>query len=142
MYIAVKFEVGFYYRVWFGCLAAALVASVIYPQAGARIVYVYSIPTWLGVVALNAYEGHGLMSYLKANHYEKWAHITSTPVSGPGGQNSFRSLPFLYSNDDLGDSTLAELKRRHRAVGKLILLVFVHYPFVWVLFSIRAQRAA
>jgi hypothetical protein len=62
-----------------------------------------------------------------ANHNEKWSQLTCVPGFGPGGVNSFRTLPWLYSAGDQGDSRLASLKQQHRDVIQLMATVFVRY---------------
>jgi hypothetical protein len=49
---------------------------------------------------------------------------------GPGGQNSVRFLPWLYSRDDLGDPVVASLKQEHRDFLRWWLTVFVSYLVV------------
>ena len=53
--------------------------------------------------------------YLREKHFEKWKYLTSSSFLGPGSANSFRGLPFLYNNDDLGDKTvlLYKIKIKH-----------------------------
>ncbi len=74
---------------------------------------------------LNVIEGHRLMAYLEDHHREKWAEITHVPGFGPGGVNSFRTLPWLYSPDDLNDATLAILKEQHRDFIRWAITVFL-----------------
>ena len=63
-----------------------------------------------------------LNRYLREHHIEKWKYLTSSRWFGPGGANSLRAIPFLYSNDDLGDSVVRLYKKRIR---KLLLYIFI-----------------
>jgi hypothetical protein len=92
------------------------------------------------MMAINLYEGRRLMSYLKVHHPEHWAYVTSSVFGGPGGANSFRSLRFIYSTDDLGDTQVRALKHNYRKIVLLMGLMFVHYPVaIAVLISLRSR---
>jgi hypothetical protein len=84
-------------------------------------------------MALNMAEGRRLMNYLKQNHRQKWEYITSGPGFGPGGVNSFRSLRFIYSGDDLGDTVVKELQTNYRRFVKLTLTVFLTIPPLFII---------
>ena len=72
------------------------------------------------------------LKYLKQNHRHKWEYLTSGPGFGPGGVNSFRSLPFIYSEDDLGDAIVKELKTNYRRFVKFTLTVFFTLPPLFI----------
>ena len=101
----------------------------VFAEIGDRFIFamVFMMGTWIPTMILNLIEGRRLMSYLQKNHGDKWAELTHVPGFGPGGVNSFRTLPWLYSRDDLGDSRLASLKQQHRDFMWLMLTVFVSY---------------
>jgi hypothetical protein len=86
---------------------------------------------------LNFYEGHRLMKYLKVNHRAKWAYITYVPLFGPGGVNAFRTLPFLFSKDDLSDNRVFELKHNYKRFIRLTLTVFFTLPVLFLIVMAR-----
>jgi hypothetical protein len=88
------------------------------------------IATWVPVMVSSWFEGQRLTSYLLDNHPATWSRLTHVPWLGPGGQNSFRFLPWLYSRDDLGDPVVASLKQEHRDFLRWWLTVFVSYLVV------------
>lgn len=98
-------------------------------ESGDRFIFAmaYMLGTWIPTMILNVIEGQRLMTYLKTNHHEKWSELTYVPGFGSGCVNSFRTLPWLYSWDDLGDSQLASLKRQHRDFIRWMLTVLVSY---------------
>ena len=78
---------------------------------------------------LNIYEGRRLMGYLRKHHPAKWAELTTFLGLGPGWVNGFRSVPWLYSADTLGDPGVAQLKSDYRQFICLALLErFIHIP--------------
>jgi hypothetical protein len=77
-----------------------------------------------------------LFQYLKTHHYKKWEELTYVPGFGPGGRNGFRSLPWLYSADDLSDPAVAALKTEHRAFVRFVLTVFFSYLLILPLLSL------
>jgi hypothetical protein len=87
----------------------------------------FMMGTWIPMMILNVIEGGRLMSYVRENHNEKWSELTYVPGFGSGGVNSFRSLPWLYSADDQGDSRLATLKQQYRDFIRFMITVFVSY---------------
>jgi hypothetical protein len=93
----------------------------------------YMIPTWGGVMILNFYEGRRLMAYLRKNHHEYWIYLTSGMGFGPGIANSFRSLPFLFSDDDLNDPNVKQLKENYRQFVLMLFLVFFSIPIFFVI---------
>jgi len=125
-----KSYISLYWRIWLALVACLLLVrfSILFRVQAEDTLFAlfscYAIPTWISIVVLNAIEGHRLMEYLKHNHRQKWEYLTSGPGFGPGRMNSFRSLPFIYSNDDLADSVVKELKTNYRRFVKLILTVF------------------
>jgi hypothetical protein len=125
-------RIRLYQYLWLGCVALAIflrftIFADTKDDVRFRFAVVYGVGTWVSVVALNLFEGRRLMSYLKRHHREKWAEITYVPGFGPGGINSFRTLRWLYSKDDLNDPTLERLKREHRDFIRWALTVFLSY---------------
>jgi hypothetical protein len=96
----------------------------------------YTVPTWIAVIIINVYEGHRLMSYIKMNHRSKWDEITYVPLFGSGGYNSFRSLPFIFSKDDLDDRTVYELKKNYRSTIWLMLTIFLTFPVLFLIIAL------
>jgi hypothetical protein len=94
---------------------------------------IYMIPIWVYVMYLNFRGGRNLIGYLEKHHHEKWAEITSSPINGPGGFNSFRSLPFVLSKDDLEDENVHILKKQYVGIIKFALTVFVTSIPVFIL---------
>ena len=77
------------------------------------------------------------MKYLKMNHREKWDYITYMPLFGPGGVNAFRTLPFLFSKDDLSDNAVLELKNNYKSFIKLTLTIFFTFPVLFYIVMLR-----
>ena len=141
----IKSYVAIYWRVWSVLVALLLVIRFLiydgYNEDRFFLLFTfYAIPTWLAIMILGFYEGHRLMEYLKMNHREKWEYLTYVPLFGPGGVNGFRSLPFLFSKDDLGDNIVLELKKNYRKFIKLALAVFFTLPFLFLLVMINWRR--
>lgn len=88
----------------------------------------YIIPTWLWVMYLNYRIGKDLFEYLKEKHYEVWNEITYVPFLGINGNNSFRSLPFIYSRNDLDDYMVDLLKKRYRRFIIFAIVVLISTP--------------
>ena len=92
----------------------------------------YAIPTWICIMILNFFEGYRLRTYLEENHHKIWEYQTSGPGFGSGGVNSFRTLPFVYSNDDLSDPMVKELKLNYRRFVRFMLTVFFTLPVLFI----------
>jgi hypothetical protein len=115
---------------WLACVAVALVLRfTVFSDPAGRFVFAaaFMMGTWIPTIILNVIERGRLMSYLRDNHNAKWSELTYVPGFGPGGVNSFRTLPWLYSTDDQGDSRLAGLKQQHRDFIRLMVTVFLSY---------------
>jgi hypothetical protein len=97
-----------------------------------KLFTIYAVPTWLVLAILNFYEGHRFLSYLKQHHRATWEYITYIPIFGSGNYNGFRTLPFVYSKDDLGDEVVAELKKNLRRFIILLLVVFFTMPVLFL----------
>ncbi len=127
-----------YWKVWLGLVLCLVIVrfTVLFHVKGDNALFVvfscYAIPTWLTVMVLNMVEGHRLMNYLKHNHRAKWEELTYVPFFGPGGMNGLRTLPFLYSSDDLNDPVVGELKLNYRRFLKLTLIVFFTLPVLFI----------
>ena len=132
-----KSFIRIYWYVWF-VLVFLLLASrfSIFKSSPENVLFnlfsIYFVPTWIAVMILNRYEGNRLMSHLKQNHRAKWEHITYVPFFGYGYYNGFRSLPFLYSKDDLGDQMVTELKKNYRRFIILALTIFFTFPVLFL----------
>ena len=136
---------NFYWKLWLVTVLLLVLTKVV---AGKRLdensLFIlfssYIIPVWLWVMYLNYRKGHDLMSYLKENHRKKWEEITYIPFFGSGGINSFKSLPFVYSNDDLSDDNIKELKKSYRKLINFALVVFVSAIPLFLLVMVQWQR--
>lgn len=80
------------------------------------------------MILLNLVLGRRLYHYLKNVHYDKWLEFYSFQ-----GQNNFQLLRFIYSKDDLGDATLAVLKKEYRSFIKLTLSIFFTLPLLFII---------
>ena len=125
--IVVASHVWKYVTGWIVVVCVIVIFALLGAKPGA-LIPAYLLATWLPMMVINFYEGRRLMGYLKEHHNERWAYLTSSFLGGPGGANSFRSLPFIYSADDLGDPCVGGLKRNYRRIVLLMGLMFVHYP--------------
>jgi hypothetical protein len=129
-----KSYISLYWKVWLTLVVFLLVIrlTVFFGTQDEKVLFAmfmwYIAPTWITVMVLNLYEGRRLMHYLERNHREKWKELTYIPGFGPGGHNSFRTLPFIYSKDDLGDPVLKDLKMNYRRFIKFVLTVFFTVP--------------
>ena len=93
-----------YWQIWVASVLALIaLKAVLYEKTGENVLFllfvIYIVPMWLWVMYLNYRTGRDLTDYLKKHHNEKWKEITAAPFVGAGGFNSFRSLPFIFSND-------------------------------------------
>lgn len=96
----------------------------------------YALLSWLSCMALNLIESQKIMTYLRKYHNQKWQVLTYVPGFGSGGQNGFRSLPFLLSQDDLGDEKVKQLKDEYKNFLKFMLTVFVTFPILFIMVMI------
>ena len=132
-----KSNIRIYWSVWFLLVVLFLTARfTIFRSSSENILFIlftiYAVPTWLAVMILNFYEGNRLMNYLKQKHRSKWDDITYVPFLGSGNVNSFRSLPFIYSKDDLGDPVVGELKKNYRRCAALFFMIFFTLPILFL----------
>ena len=130
-----------YWYVWLSIVACAVILrfTVFFGVASDQrfgLAIIYMLVTWLPIMVLNLIEGRRLMHYLETRHYRKWEELTYVPGFGSGGHNGFRSLPWLYSADDLGDPIVASLKAEQRRFIRFVLTVFFSYLVVLPLLSI------
>jgi hypothetical protein len=70
------------------------------------------------------------MIHLKKNHKDKWKYMIS-PLPGERG-NSFRTLPFVYSADDLNDPVVHRLKEEYKDFVLFIITVFISMPLTFI----------
>ena len=133
-----KSYISFYWKIWFLIILSLLlikflVSIYLKPDYNFLLFSIYMIPVWITVMILNFYEGHKLIKYLKINHNEKWKELTYCPILGSGNANGFRTLPFLFSKDDLGDNVVLQLKNNYKNFLKLALTIFFTFPIVFYL---------
>jgi hypothetical protein len=134
-------RVRVYWHVWLGILALTFllrftVLGGFGDDRGFSLSVVYMLATWLPIMVLNMMESSRLMAYLKKHHYKKWEDLTYIPWLGKNGSNGFRTLPWLYSPDDLGDQELAALKEEHRKFIRWVMTVFLSYLVIFPLLCI------
>lgn len=128
-------KIRIYWCVWLGVVVLVLLLrfTVFLGASSDRLfafASVYMVSTWLSVMVLNVVEGRRLSSYMQQHHPQKWQWLAYVPGLGSGMYNSFRSLPWLYSADDLGDPVVAALKKDQKKVIKWALTVFFSYAVV------------
>lgn len=92
----------------------------------------YMFSVWLPIMLVNFYEGRRLMGYLKEHHPAKWAELTTFLWFGPGWVNGFRSVPWLFSSETLGDPAVAQLKCDYRKFIYFALTVFFTFPIFFI----------
>lgn len=127
-----KFYIKLYWTLWISLIFLALACKLIFFRHSEDcffLFWLYLIPTWVSVIVLNVWEGRRLMEYLRLNHNSKWIELT-TVLGIPGGRNSFRTIPFLYSKDNLNDPMVEVLKRNYRMFMLFILTVFLTFPLI------------
>jgi len=107
-----------------------------------NIFLAYAALIWIPAIFVSLYEGRRLLSYLEEHHKKKWEEITYVPGFGSGGVNSFRSLPFVYSKDDLDDKNVRILKNNYKGVIKLLLTVFVTFIIIFLAIMIDSHAIA
>jgi hypothetical protein len=56
--------------------------------------------------------GKTLHNYIKKNHYNRWKKITSIWTFGPGLSNPFRSIPYLFNDEDIEDKEVLKNKQK------------------------------
>lgn len=128
-------RIRIYWCAWLAVVALAFTLryTVFFGASSDRLfglATVYAVSTWLPVMVLNVIEGRKLSSYLREHHPDKWQWLTFVPGLGAGMHNAFRSLPWLYSADDLGDPVVAALKTDQKRFIKWTLTVFFSYIVV------------
>ena len=55
-----------------------------------------------------------LLSYLKKENYSRWQELTSIGKFGPGLNNAFRTIPYLYNALDNKEEKVARYKGKIR----------------------------
>jgi hypothetical protein len=121
-----------YWYVWLGVAGLALLLrfTVFLSASSGRLFALasaYGLGTWIPIMVLNFVEGRRLSSYLRIHHPGKWEWLTYVPGLGSGMHNGFRSLPWLFSSDDLGDPVVAGMKNQQRRFLYWVLTVFFSY---------------
>jgi hypothetical protein len=80
-------------------------------------------------------------AYLKDQHFEKWKYLTSCLGKGPGLNNPYRSIPFLFNKDNLGDDKVKLYKVKIRNALIYVLSVLMATPMtVFILFVIFGEQ--
>ena len=138
----IKSYILFYWKIWILIilillLIKFLVMRYLNPDYNFLFFSIYIIPVWVMAMILNFYEGHKLMKYLKKNHKGKWENLTYCPGLGYGNGNGFRTLPFLFSKDDLEDNIVFQLKNNYKQFIKLALTIFFTSPIVFFLIMLN-----
>lgn len=91
----------------------------------------YMFLTWGGIMLLGLVPHENIGPYLKENHHETWEYLTYsplfTPMFGRMGMNGFRSVPWLFSKDDLDDPVIRECKVVAKRMIAFILTVFLTF---------------
>lgn len=75
--------------------------------------------------------GYEFNEYLKKNYYSRWREITSfDKVTGPGMNNPFKNIPYIYGNEDNDDEKILRYKDRIkiylRWAGIFFFICFSH----------------
>lgn len=131
-----KSYISIYWKIWLLLISGILLLKFsldIKEDLLFNIFMAYSAPTWIAVIFINMFEGRRLSNYLKENHKLKWEEITYVRGLGIGNRNSFRSLPFVFSEDDLSDPQLKKLKENYKQIIKLMLVVFFSMPIIFII---------
>jgi len=132
--------IALYWKIWIGVVIFFLVVrfTTLFENDMSFILFsFYFVPMAVGIMIINLIEGRRLMGYLEKHHKEKWKELTYFPGLGPGNVNSFRSLPFLYSKEDLEDPLVKELKLNYRKVIKFMLTVFLTTPILFLIIMLQ-----
>jgi len=79
------------------------------------------------------------MCYIRTYHYVKWKELTTVNGFGPGWVNGFRSIPWLLSDDVVGDGKVAILKCEYRRLVYLTLTVVLTFPVVAIILQGQAK---
>lgn len=79
--------------------------------------------------------------YLRKVNYTRWQHLTSVGLFGTGNSNPFRSIPYLFSDQDNSDENIRRYKLRVRRWMKIVLCYIVYMvASVIVVFLIHRFR--
>lgn len=66
-----------------------------------------------------------LLAYLRREKYSRWKELTSIGKFGPGLNNAFRTLPYIYSELDNEDEKIAKYKGSIRIGTRYFVLNFI-----------------
>lgn len=72
--------------------------------------------------------------YLKENHFEKWKYINHIGSIGPLTVNSFTWIPFIFSEDDLDDRIVEDIKKQIRKNFIFSTISFFLMPILSLMF--------
>lgn len=88
------------------------------------LIIIFVLSTWLATGVLNFYEHQRLRKYLRENHFDFFKKITYSTT----GFFNIRSIPFLFSKEDLGDQNVSLLKSNVKRFWGFALTQFLMYP--------------
>ena len=75
-----------------------------------------------------------LLRYLKKEKYFRWEELTSIGKFGPGLNNAFRTLPYIYGELDNQDEKIAKYKGGIRIGNRYLILNLVAFLVSLALF--------
>ena len=121
-----------YWCVWLGVVAIVLLVrfTIFLGASSGRLFALgtaYALGTWVPVVVLSFLEGQRLAAYLRIHYPAKWEWLAYVPGFGSGMHDGFRSLPWLFSSEDLGDPVVTAMKHRQRRFLYWVFTVFFSY---------------
>ncbi len=122
-----------YWRIWLILVSCLIFFRYATEVKAFTLFNCYLMPTWIVIMILNAIEGYRLRNYLEENHRQAWEDITHVSGFGLSPFSGFRSLSFLYSDDNLSDPIVEKLKANYRGIMKLTLTVFVTSPILFII---------
>ncbi|MCB1195690.1 hypothetical protein KDK77_05855 [bacterium] len=70
--------------------------------------------------------GYKFNEYLKEHYYSKWSEITSfDKFTGPGMNNPFRTIPYIYSDENNDDENILKYKDKVKVDLRWTLIFFI-----------------
>ena len=86
----------------------------------------------------SVFHGFRLLSYVKKVDYFRWEELTSIGKLGPGLQNAFRTIPYIYSDTDNQDKRIARHKGAIRTGNCYFVITFLAFFFdMWLIFYLK-----
>jgi hypothetical protein len=89
--------------------------------------------TWTTTGMLLWYEGHRLLAYLRDNHTQFFEKTTYSSRI----RFNLRSIPFLFSKDDLGDQKVNFLKSNFKRLIAFTVTQFLTFPALFLIVIIN-----